>query len=330
METFTLGKRIAFHRKRMGMTQEQLAERVGVSPQAVSKWEHDLSCPDISTLPTLAEIFGVTTDELLGNASAKQSVHAAEVVNKKDSERHVEINVGTRAGLWFAIYILFIGSLFLARAIVPLDISPWRILWASALFIGGVGAINRKYPFFPIGVSLVGAYFLLAAIFPQQFSLGWSIVIPICLLYWGISLLVDVLRGKHKIGSHVTVNGEKPQERHEYRCENGDLFCEEAFGSRRTVVSSEMLHGGSVDTSFGDYVLDFSECATVSEDCRLSVEVSFGNLTMLIPERFCVKLEGEETRFSGINISGKPAINCNGYIIIEPDVSFGGLKIKYI
>ena len=51
MEQGTLGKRIAYHRKRLGMTQEQLAQRVGVSAQAVSKWENNLSCPDITILP---------------------------------------------------------------------------------------------------------------------------------------------------------------------------------------------------------------------------------------------------------------------------------------
>ena len=62
MNEMTLGKRIMQHRKRLGMTQEQLADRVGVSAQAVSKWENDLSCPDISLLPQLAEIFGITVD----------------------------------------------------------------------------------------------------------------------------------------------------------------------------------------------------------------------------------------------------------------------------
>ena len=66
MEQGTLGKRIAYHRKRLGMTQEQLAQRVGVSAQAVSKWENNLSCPDITILPELASIFGISVDELLG------------------------------------------------------------------------------------------------------------------------------------------------------------------------------------------------------------------------------------------------------------------------
>ena len=46
----TMGKRISDLRKRKGMTQEQLAQQVGVTAQAVSKWENDLSCPDISIL----------------------------------------------------------------------------------------------------------------------------------------------------------------------------------------------------------------------------------------------------------------------------------------
>lgn len=49
-----------------GMTQEDIAERIGVTGQAVSKWERDECFPDITLLPGLANLFGVTTDELLG------------------------------------------------------------------------------------------------------------------------------------------------------------------------------------------------------------------------------------------------------------------------
>lgn len=61
----TLGKRIAMLRKEKGMKQDTLAEVLGVSPQAVSKWENDQTCPDISLLPRLAELLGVSVDELL-------------------------------------------------------------------------------------------------------------------------------------------------------------------------------------------------------------------------------------------------------------------------
>ena len=47
----TLGKRIMRHRKALGLTQDQLAEQLGITAQAVSKWENDQSCPDIAMLP---------------------------------------------------------------------------------------------------------------------------------------------------------------------------------------------------------------------------------------------------------------------------------------
>lgn len=61
----TLGKRIANYRKEKELKQENLASMLNVSPQAVSKWENDVTCPDISVLPELAKILGITVDELL-------------------------------------------------------------------------------------------------------------------------------------------------------------------------------------------------------------------------------------------------------------------------
>lgn len=71
--SLTLGKRILYHRKRLGLTQDQLAEKMGVTAQAVSKWEHDLSCPDVTAVPRLAELFGISTDELLGVPGRRKS-----------------------------------------------------------------------------------------------------------------------------------------------------------------------------------------------------------------------------------------------------------------
>lgn len=73
----TLGERIAYYRKRRGLTQEQLAEQCSVTPQAVSKWENDLSAPDISLLVPLAELFGISADELLGKEKAQGAEEGA-------------------------------------------------------------------------------------------------------------------------------------------------------------------------------------------------------------------------------------------------------------
>ena len=61
----TLGTRIAALRREKEWKQDELAEKLGVSPQAVSKWENAQTCPDISLLPLLAKILGVSVDELL-------------------------------------------------------------------------------------------------------------------------------------------------------------------------------------------------------------------------------------------------------------------------
>lgn len=62
----TFGQRFSRLRKQRGLTQEELGEKVGLSGQAVSKWENDASMPDVSLLVDLSDILGVSLDELLG------------------------------------------------------------------------------------------------------------------------------------------------------------------------------------------------------------------------------------------------------------------------
>ena len=65
MKKQTLGMMISSLRKEKGMTQLELAVKMGVTDKAVSKWERDLSCPDINSIPKLAEIFDVSVDDLM-------------------------------------------------------------------------------------------------------------------------------------------------------------------------------------------------------------------------------------------------------------------------
>lgn len=65
MKKQTLGMMISSLRKEKGMTQLELAEKMGVTDKAVSKWERDLSFPDIKTIPKLAETFDVSVDDLM-------------------------------------------------------------------------------------------------------------------------------------------------------------------------------------------------------------------------------------------------------------------------
>lgn len=80
----TLGKRIAALRKQKDLRQDDIAQLLDVSPQAVSKWENDQTCPDIGLLPKLAQILGVTTDDLLSGKQELQEVRVLPPEERKD------------------------------------------------------------------------------------------------------------------------------------------------------------------------------------------------------------------------------------------------------
>ena len=70
MEKKTLGVTISEKRKEKGMTQADLANLMGVTDKAVSKWERDLSYPDVASFPRLAQALGVSVDELMASTSS--------------------------------------------------------------------------------------------------------------------------------------------------------------------------------------------------------------------------------------------------------------------
>ena len=75
----TLGARIAALRKEKGMTQLELAQQMGVTDKAVSKWERDLSCPDINTVPRLAEVLGVSLEDLMQIYTPEKQEHEVSI-----------------------------------------------------------------------------------------------------------------------------------------------------------------------------------------------------------------------------------------------------------
>ena len=83
----TIGNRIAALRREKNLKQDDLAQMLEVSPQAVSKWENDQTCPDISLLPKLAKILGVSVDELL---SGKQELQPVVTLVPEDQRKDIK------------------------------------------------------------------------------------------------------------------------------------------------------------------------------------------------------------------------------------------------
>ena len=94
----TLGKRISENRKAKNIKQDELAEMLLVSPQAVSKWENDISCPDISLLPKLSEILGISVDELLSGKKEPETKFVPEEKRKDVKDMMFRIVVDSADG----------------------------------------------------------------------------------------------------------------------------------------------------------------------------------------------------------------------------------------
>ena len=81
MSNKSIGEMISSLRKEKGMTQNDLAEKMNVTDKAVSKWERNLSCPDINSIPNLAEILGTSVEDLLNAQVKKQTNKIDDIVN---------------------------------------------------------------------------------------------------------------------------------------------------------------------------------------------------------------------------------------------------------
>lgn len=95
---YTIGKKIAELRRAKSYTQEELAEKLNVSAQAVSKWENDLSCPDILLLPELANLFNTTVDDLLSKERKPETSLVAPEDRKKLDDMVFRVVVNSAAG----------------------------------------------------------------------------------------------------------------------------------------------------------------------------------------------------------------------------------------
>ena len=74
----TIGQNISVFRKKAGMTQEELSEIMNVTSQAVSKWENDLSYPDLETVNLLSRVLGTTVDAILNGENTVPTVKVAD------------------------------------------------------------------------------------------------------------------------------------------------------------------------------------------------------------------------------------------------------------
>jgi len=334
----TLGNRIMENRKRLKLTQDQLAEKLGVTAQAVSKWENDQSCPDITMLPKLAEIFDTTTDALLGRTQS-QVIHEGKVV-ETDSDSGLKDrwefhwDNGRRSALGFAVMVICIGALYLLSQILKWELSLWDILWPTAIFVFGIWGLFERFSFFRIGCVLFGGYTLADNILQFDFDVDGTVVWAALILVFGFSLLADALKKPknpkfviHKPGININIPAKKGSEG--YHFENDTFTYSSSFGEYRQLVTMDELRQGDVNVSFGEFTIDLSEVNDLAEDCSIHATCSFGELRFLVPKRFRV-VPNHTTAFANLEVTGAPDEYPDGRITLSGGVSFGEISIVYI
>ena len=333
----TLGKRIVANRKRVGLTQDQLEEQLGVTAQAVSKWENDQSCPDISMLPKLAEIFGITTDELLGREHA---VYEGEVVDEEEKEGnglHVQKgnwefkwDSGRKDALTFAILVLLVGVLTFLSNFYSLGASFWEILWPCIPLVYGVRALFRKFSFFNIGCTLFGAYYLVDNFNLIEYKMESGTIFAVILVLLGLSLLVDALRKPKKPRIVINHNGGNTEKTKSTFRENGEHFdCSLSFGENTRFVALPRLSSGTANVSFGELNMDLTGCVEITNGCQIDANCSFGQLVLKIPKS-CRAISKAGTAFGAVEFVGHPDADAATDIIIDGRVSFGEIEVQYI
>ncbi len=338
----TLGKRIVANRKRLAITQDRLAEQLGVTAQAVSKWENDQSCPDITMLPKLAEIFGISVDALLGlTAPESEEPHEAEVISEASDDDSGTVNFhlhnrdgkwdfrwdsGHRGSLCLALWVLITGLLLLSSNLLEWNVGFWDILWPTGLLVFGTAGLSRSVSFFSLCTVLLGGYFLLNNLNMLPTVLDKDILLPIFLLLFGLSLLLKPSRKNSKPIFSVGRDGKTHTS-----CTFGENSFESdvSFGEDFHPISLPLLQRGSASVSFGESTVDLSGCEQVTSGCRVMADCSFGQLNLRIPRRFRAEIS-RSTSFGSIDVSGHPDPEPQGVISLEADASFGEICITYI
>ena len=329
----TMGKRISDLRKGKGMTQEQLAQLLGVTPQAVSKWENDLSCPDISILPQLAEALGVTTDELLGRTPLRISEGSDKCNGKGHAHVSVRLRLNQAEKIIFALLLMGIGLIFLLNAFHVIELGEGvtfgSVLWPFLVACMGVMACRSELNPISIGLFLFGVYMLLfnLGIIPAQYKLTWAMAWPVALILIGVTILLHFLLPKRKKEGGI-FEVEKSDPVFDCTDESGFIRIDSAFTSQtKCVETGAPFTGAKIDSSFGSLVLDLSQ-AEIQNGALIDADVSFGSLTVRLPA-FVGANAACKTAFGGYDCPpGNPDAEIK--VSLNGDVSFGKIEVEYV
>lgn len=192
-----LSEKIIYYRKRAGMNQEMLADRLGVSRQAVSKWETGEAVPELNKVVLLAKVFGVTTDALLLDDEAEDAPEpaAAPQTSWVEAVPGVIGRLLRRYGWLCGVYIAVVGAFFTLMGAAARGISNSMMNGFQSSVDSMLGGFAGQTVY--INGELVNTSSSLAASNPVAMLGGVIIAVGVIMMIGGTVLAV-VLRKKGK------------------------------------------------------------------------------------------------------------------------------------
>ena len=131
-----LSEKILQLRKALGFSQEQLAEQVGVSRQSISKWETGQSVPELDKLVILSQVFGVSTDELLGKCANQEEASVPSIstyIRANMLRRFFTLGWVTALVGILALAVEWISLYFIRNATIAVEVSRGAGYWADVM-----------------------------------------------------------------------------------------------------------------------------------------------------------------------------------------------------
>lgn len=205
----TLGQKIFELRNKQKMSQGDLAEKLNVSRQSISKWETDASVPELDKLIMLSDLFNITMDELVRDELSEKSADEEKENTEKRSPETVVINkqMSTQkiigfillgAGILSLPLLFLIGptALIFSAAFVFFSLICFFIKKHAGLIIAWILTIAALI-FFPTCTSVNIFFFLYGNLYYGIFTL--QTFVAVCLWIWIISLIIYTVKTIKKI-----------------------------------------------------------------------------------------------------------------------------------
>ncbi|MBR3869153.1 MAG: helix-turn-helix transcriptional regulator [Clostridia bacterium] len=191
-----LGTKLADLRKRNGYSQEALAEKMGVSRQAVSKWERGESTPDTDTLIELARLYSVSLDTLVGNEQNEETKESETgKKKKKQKEKKPPLYPGLSKKLLLFPYPILIVVIYI---LLGFALNLWHPSWLLFLTIPAyyhfaIAARATTKKGLLLGMPVIEAavfVFLVLGLFMNAWKWAWVLFILAIFYYWSVAFYV--------------------------------------------------------------------------------------------------------------------------------------------